>query len=333
MTKRPKTMEFEAPSVRRLPGPKIVLATDLLPKSEAALDRAGMLAEQRTADLSLLHVVMPSASERALEQHLKAAIAQVRSRARPPLWKYACAPNVIVKVGSPASRIIETVEELGAELVIVGLHRRRALNDALRGTVAGSVLASRTAPVLIVNQNPQGAYRNVVVAVDMSKTSGLALSAAESLVIAEDASPVVVHGYETPHEGALSTAYGGPHEDMFQANRRRWDRESEAAVRGLLERHTSDPNRYSVVLEHMRPAPAILSAVRRLQPDLLVMGTRGHGRFQRALLGSVARQVLSAATCDLLIVPDQVTRRARAGTRRSRAGTQAPQRSLPHRGL
>ena len=38
---------------------KILCATDLLPKSESAIDRAGMLSDLLNADLSLLHVVMP----------------------------------------------------------------------------------------------------------------------------------------------------------------------------------------------------------------------------------------------------------------------------------
>jgi nucleotide-binding universal stress UspA family protein len=42
-----------------------------------------------------------------------------------------------------------------------------------------------------------------------------------------------------------------------------------------------------------------------LKPDLVVLGTRGHGRFRRALLGSVASAVLRAARCDVLLVPER----------------------------
>jgi len=47
---------------------KILCATDLLAKSEAALQRAGMLADNLEADVTLLHVVTPKQSSRILEQ-------------------------------------------------------------------------------------------------------------------------------------------------------------------------------------------------------------------------------------------------------------------------
>ncbi len=46
---------------------RILVATDLLSKSEVAIERAGMMADRLMADLSLLNVVAPSVSERALE--------------------------------------------------------------------------------------------------------------------------------------------------------------------------------------------------------------------------------------------------------------------------
>ncbi|MFD6968952.1 universal stress protein [Streptomyces sp. NPDC059949] len=59
-------------------------------------------------------------------------------------------------------------------------------------------------------------------------------------------------------------------------------------------------------------APAV-GRVRRHPPevdqaegaDMLVMGSRGHGGFRRALLGSVSRQVALHAPCPVTIIrPD-----------------------------
>jgi hypothetical protein len=46
-----------------------------------------------------------------------------------------------------------------------------------------------------------------------------------------------------------------------------------------------------------------MRAIETRRPDLLVLGTRGDGRMRRAVLGSVANQVLKLAPCDMLIVP------------------------------
>jgi nucleotide-binding universal stress UspA family protein len=42
--------------------------------------------------------------------------------------------------------------------------------------------------------------------------------------------------------------------------------------------------------------------------DLLVLGTRGHGRIRRALLGSTAHEVLRETECDVLLVPEGARR-------------------------
>ncbi|MEP7243124.1 MAG: universal stress protein [Gammaproteobacteria bacterium] len=47
--------------------------------------------------------------------------------------------------------------------------------------------------------------------------------------------------------------------------------------------------------------PTILIVLQ--EPDLLVMGTSGRGPWGRALLGSVANEVLNEAWCDVLVVP------------------------------
>jgi nucleotide-binding universal stress UspA family protein len=78
----------------------------------------------------------------------------------------------------------------------------------------------------------------------------------------------------------------------------------------LLERASSDPSRYELILENATPATAVQHVVSRLKPDLLVVGTRGRGRWNRALLGSVASQILSRAKLDVLAVPDRFVRRA-----------------------
>lgn len=50
------------------------------------------------------------------------------------------------------------------------------------------------------------------------------------------------------------------------------------------------------------PAPVILEALASGQYDLLVMGTRGMGRFQSAVLGSVSAQVAARSPVPVLIV-------------------------------
>jgi len=50
------------------------------------------------------------------------------------------------------------------------------------------------------------------------------------------------------------------------------------------------------------PAKEIVAAARDRQVDLIVVGTRGHGRLAGLLLGSVAQKVVSLAHCPVVVV-------------------------------
>jgi len=60
----------------------ILCATDLLAKSESAIDRAEILADHLDADLSLLHVVTPPESPRMLAEDLQHASLGMEWRSR-----------------------------------------------------------------------------------------------------------------------------------------------------------------------------------------------------------------------------------------------------------
>ena len=58
-----------------------------------------------------------------------------------------------------------------------------------------------------------------------------------------------------------------------------------------------------VLVESGPPARQILARAKSLAPDLMVIGTHGHGGFQHLVLGSVAEKVLRQAACPVLTVP------------------------------
>jgi len=281
---------------------RILCATDLLPRSEAAIERAGFLADELGADLTLLHVVVPSESERALEQTLQTALAHTRARAKPPLWRAQRAPNVTVRTGNPTRIILDTVAQSKARLLILGPHRKRPLRDVLEGTIAEKALAAKNCPVLVVQDEARGPYRRVLLALDLSEASASAIRAAESLVLAPHVDARIVHAHEPPYQGMLY--YAGVGVDSVVRYAGSWRREAKRAVRDLLKYESAQFARYDVHIEQQPAAAGILRTIERYQPDLLVMGTHGGGRLRRALVGSVANRVLHESTCDVLIVPE-----------------------------
>ena len=281
---------------------RMLCATDLFPKSEAAIERAGLLADQLAADLTLLHVVVPGESERALEQTLQTAVARMKARARPPLWNARRTPNVAVRTGNPARHILDAVSELKAHLLVMGPHRKRPVRDAFEGTIAEKALAARTCPLLIVQGEARSTYQRVLLALDLSDASASAIKAAESLVIAPDVEARIVHAHEPPYQAMLHYADVGM--DAAVRYSHSSQRDARRRVRELLKYESADSARYDIFIEQQPAAVGIMRAIERYKPDLLVMGTSAGGRLRRALVGSVANRVLHEATCDALIVPE-----------------------------
>jgi nucleotide-binding universal stress UspA family protein len=61
------------------------------------------------------------------------------------------------------------------------------------------------------------------------------------------------------------------------------------------------------------PADLIADVAREVDADVVVVGTRGHGRVAGMLLGSVTQRLLHVAPCPVLAVPAKVAAPVTAG--------------------
>ncbi len=298
---------------------KILSATDFLPKSDAAIERAGFLADALEAELTILHAVPPDAADgHTLEQRVRRADSRLSARTSSPAWRWASQPEISVQCGHPSRVVLDHAYRRKAGLVILGPHRTDALADAVSGTITEKVLGAAACPVLIARQSARGPYRKVLVALDGMPNGGHVVQAIESLGLTREGSATVVHAHEPPYVGMMNIVGVGIEAATTYAEASR--AQAAAGIRALLGEHSDDASRYQVVVVEHRPANAILGLVDSLQPDLVVLGTRAHGRFRRALLGSVASEVVSAVNCDVLLVPERAGRALRA-MRGAAAGT------------
>lgn len=288
-----------------------------MPKSDPAIDRAAVMAAQLNAELHLLHVVPPAGSASELEQHLRHANEQMKERIRAPRWRHGRAPHTAVRIGSPAQMLKRAAAEVRADLVVLGPHGPRVSRDALAGTIAARMLGERRCPVLIVREPVQGAYRDVLLALGLHDSSSAIIRGAESLVLRDGMNASIVHSCHFPYTAMLDS-YGitageiAGYSGMITAQARE-------EMQTLVARHSSGTIQYNLMVRKQPPAMAIEMAARRMQPDIIVMGTRGHGPVRRALLGSVASRILKAVRTDLLVVPEEVSGLPNVG--RSRTGT------------
>jgi nucleotide-binding universal stress UspA family protein len=254
----------------------------------------------------VLHAVAPEAADGGtLEQRMRRTSARLTTRTSAPAWRWESRADVAVSCGRPARVVLDTAYRQDARLVILGPHSPDAFADAMSGTITERVLGAAACPVLIAQQEMQGDYRNVLVALDGSPRSGHLLREVEALALAPDCFATALHAHEPLYEGMMNTVGVGAESIIGYAAASR----DQAAMHigALIAANSREPRRYQVSIVESRPASAILRAAESLKPDLVVLGTRGHGRFRRALLGSVASEVLRGVQCDVLLVPDRGT--------------------------
>ena len=131
---------------------RLLCATDLRPRSDAAVDRACQIRDAMRASLTLVHVVPPlSAEHGTLEQRLLSASGLLAHRAR----HAGEGVQLVLRCGRPSTVVCE--ESRTADLVVVGPHHERAPVDALRGTLAERLLSEARRPVLEVRRGGRAA--------------------------------------------------------------------------------------------------------------------------------------------------------------------------------
>ena len=180
--------------------------------------------------------------------------------------------------GDPATVIAAEAEAFAADLLVIGSRGLGPVRTLMEGSVVASVLDALSCPVLVA-RSPR--VDRVLLATDGSAPSDAATEVVERWPIF-DGLPVQV----------LSVA-AGEMADMAQAQQ---VADATAARLRAAAREA---------VPHVRrgeAAAAIVEVARAQETDLVVLGSRGQTGLRRAILGSVARDVLASAEGSVLVV-------------------------------
>lgn len=287
---------------------RILVPTDLSASADEALRHAAFLADWHDAELVLLNVagrhmhryeemrarfpfdgaaldriLQPEGDvERHLPRHDELAIEQEQ-----------------VEHASPATVIAEYADDQDVDLIVMGTRGRRGMDRLLMGSVAEEVVRTTACPVLTVRDGaavaPGQAFRRILVPVDFSEPSHLALDHAKELAMTYGAEINLLHVVE---DLMLPTAYGvepiGFSVPDIVDN-------SEDALRQLAEEEIGYEH---VVVESLPgyPSTTILDYIDERDVDLVVIATHGRTGIDRLLLGSVAEKVVRRAPCPVFTV-------------------------------
>jgi nucleotide-binding universal stress UspA family protein len=136
----------------------------------------------------------------------------------------------------------------------------------------------------------------ILVATDGSREAELAATTAADLAKSTDSELHVVH------VGELPLVYH-PERHAFRTEYEEHEKEAQQLLEAQVERIKGAGA--TVAQTHLRMGKAdeeIVSLAQNLGAGMIVMGSRGHGRIRRALMGSVSDSVVRHAHCPVTIL-------------------------------
>ena len=291
---------------------RIAVGTDLSWYASRAETRAAMLArELGSAELDLVHVIgslaleslrhlLTQPSEQTERRLIDSAKEQMAKLAHELAGKHHISVTPVIEVGRAHSEIVRHAEAIDAGLVVLGAHGGNFVHELFLGSTAEKVLRKLACPVLIVKREPQAPYQRILVPVDFSEPSRRALELA--LRIAPHAHITVLHAFEVPYEAKLR--FAGTSEETIRAYRAEAEAQADRAMQQFISTLEATAGPLSDIVEFGPASAVIREKAEVLEPDLIVMGKHGQAAWEEMLLGSVTKQVILYASCDVLVVSE-----------------------------
>ena len=184
---------------------RILVATDFSDRSNLAVRRAALIAQQTGAALSVVHVVDNDQSGSMIDAERDAAEAALEDTARAIAQAVRIAVDLQVKVDDVTAGISAAAEASGAGLIIIGTPRTR-LRDVFVGTTAERMVRASRLPLLVAHQAASSPYARTLLALDFDDASKTAAMAAVSMGVFEHTSVVGMHAFELPAERMMQRA-------------------------------------------------------------------------------------------------------------------------------
>ncbi len=282
---------------------KLVVATDFSVRSDRALRRATVIARCLGSELTLVHVIDADLPDRLAAAERDAARAILADTVEMLRSDDGIEARFCVLIDDVYSGILTAADEAEADLVIIGPNRRR-WRDIFIGTTAERVVKKAARPVLVAVGQVTGPYRRTLLAVDFGEASKTAARQALAIGIFEQTEVVVMHAFEAPAEPLLKRALE-PADAVaeYVAEERE---EASAKLRELRGELDLPKTGQCVVASDGSPARTILQTALDTDCDLIVLGTSQPTGLERALIGSVAENVIRDAHRDIMIIPADV---------------------------
>jgi nucleotide-binding universal stress UspA family protein len=199
--------------------------------------------------------------------------------------------QVHVEEGGAVPVILNAIQRESADLVVLGLGRRRPFGGI--GRTVDELFWRSPVSVLVVKRRPQGPYRHVLVGTDFTEEARHGFEVAAQLF--PDAIFALMHAFELPYRALLQdTQIGRDFGEMERATIRAFV--DEADISEELRR------RVITLIEHGSPELMISTYVIEHGAQLTVIGAYERSKLFQVVIRGKGPRIVETVPSDVLVV-------------------------------
>jgi nucleotide-binding universal stress UspA family protein len=296
---------------------RILLPLDGSELAETAIPYVRDLAGQLEAEVYLLHACPPEHKEQTKEHelYLNNVAEKLRQRIKED-WQPSREPKVQAEVipDDPVKAIFDYVKQKSISMVALTSHGASGLRAWAMGSVADRVVRGVGVPTLLIRikegriiPEKKGLIQKILLPLDTSDASGIsipyAVQLAKKLKASIDLFSMVqtIYAQNVVGMGGMGGDFVGNLDSVDVASKK-YTEEYLQGIADEIRKAGVEVTQTSLV--SMDAAFEILEMEKKIQPDLVVMATRGRSNIARWALGSVAEKVLREGDRPILMVKE-----------------------------
>ncbi|WP_121626391.1 universal stress protein [Poseidonibacter antarcticus] len=282
----------------------ILVGIDFSKSSIEVLKRAFNLVKSIGAKLTIVHAIdkglfdkyFSRSNDEELITKAKENIEKIITNLQEKNIEY----SIVVQISTPTSLIIDMAKEINPSLIVVGVNSIDNFKTKVFGSTSVKIIQNTKLPVLIVKNNCEKDYKDILAFTDLSPISLKSINFTKEFF--ENSNLKVIHAYKQVNDFTLTFHDSLEHkkeiqEDITQRAKERF--EEFKKVNKITNSELIEV--YNAISE------VLLSKTEEENKDLVVLGSNGVNNADSFLYGSIALYMMENVKNDILIyVPDEV---------------------------
>ena len=278
---------------------KILFATDFSKSSEDALNMSMHLAKVFNSEIYVLHVIpsmeLSRLNKEMIENGVRKELQKIYNRISEEGIKVH---DIGLQIGIPFIRIIQEADKHDVNAILMGSGKGISpeANNYTPGITAQKVLHKAAKPVWLVNSQKAGDIKSILCPVDFSKPAERALRNAIHLARKMNAELTILHVIP-----AMMDIYQNI---LGEKNKEQAERVSrhEDEFDKFLTQFDFYNVKYKKVIEAGKVHQVILDKAKRINSQLIIMGTSGESNNFKVLMGNNTEHVMRELPSSIITV-------------------------------